>query len=250
MLVSRKRYSAVFFVCALLTMTFSSSASPKKTLQQEEFISTENPVSFVYECHPELWDKGSLSTSVEFKLKPKKGRKRCEIAVQKGLERDKPFSLSFRFLVNDTYQYSNQWHSYFQIHSFPDKGESWRCPIMALETKNGKLRMYNRWDQKKISSTKRGSCAANGNSIRSRTLFEGVSYAANVWNQFRIEGVLSTSNNECLKTYLNEALLSETCGPNTFNDARVPFFKLGIYKPTSWDKYPEISLKVKDLELN
>lgn len=250
MLVSRKRCSAGLLVCATLTMTFSSSASPKKTLQQDEFISTVSPISLVYECHPTLWDKGSLSTSVEFKLKPKKGRKRCEIAVQKGLKRDKPFSLSFRFMVDDTYQYSNQWHSYFQIHSFPDKGEIWRCPIMALETKNGKLRMFNRWDHKKVSSTEYGSCASNGNSIRSRKLFEGVTYEANVWNQFRIEGVLSTSNNECLKTYLNGVLLSETCGPNTFNDARMPFFKLGIYKPTSWDKYPEISLKVKDLELN
>ncbi|MBD1556206.1 hypothetical protein HC752_04590 [Vibrio sp. S9_S30] len=240
----------VFFLLGFVLSSQTAFAkSPKKAMNPEEFISTNEKVALVYECSPDLWKKSLSNREFEFTLKPKKGRKRCEIAVQKALKREQPFSLSFQFKVEDDYAYSNSWHSYFQIHSFPDKGENWRCPIMALETSAGKLRMFNRWDLQRISSTVDGTCASPNNSIRARTLFEDVSYSANKWHQFKIEGTLSTETSACLKTYLDGKKLSETCGPNTFNDAKMPFFKLGIYKPTRWDIYPEISIKIKELEL-
>ncbi|RTZ18671.1 heparin lyase I family protein [Vibrio penaeicida] len=248
------RIHSIAILCYLIWFTSGSNVAfannSKKLMEPGDFITTNREASLVYECHPALWKRSKLSSEIEFTLKPQKGRKRCEIAVQKALKRDVPFSLSFKFKVKDNYAYSNRWHSYFQIHSFPDKGENWRCPILALETSSGKLRMFNRWDHQKVSSTVDGTCASPRNSIGTRTLFSDVDYAVEQWHQFKIEGTLSTKASACLKTYLNGSKLSETCGPNTFNDAKMPFIKLGIYKPTSWDKYPEISMKIKELELN
>ncbi|MDP2573397.1 heparin lyase I family protein [Vibrio penaeicida] len=248
------RIHSIAILCSLIWFASGSNVAfannSKKSMEPEDFITTNRETSLVYECHPTLWNRSKLSSEIEFTLKPKKGRKRCEIAVQKALKRDEPFSLSFRFKVKDNYAYSDRWHSYFQIHSFPDKGEKWRCPIVALETRSGKLRMFNRWDHKRVSKTVDGTCASRSNSIKTRTLFKGVSYSSEKWHIFKIEGTLSNKDSACLKTYLDDQILSETCGPNTLNDEKMPFFKLGIYKPTGWDKYPEISLKIKDLELN
>ena len=246
MLLDNQQLASCLLACLIMTMSLASTATPKKELQQEEFITTKDPVSFVYECHPAHWERADDSKSIEFNLN--KIKKRCEIAVHNLLRRDKAFSLSFKFFVDDNYKHSSQWHSYFQIHSFPDEGESWRCPIFALETKNGKLRMYNRWDTAKISTTIKGTCAGEGNSIRSRTIFDNVTYKVDEWNSFLIQGVLSTSSQACVKTFLNGVKLKKSCGPNVFNDLRMPFFKLGIYKPTSWDSYDAIHLKVKDLK--
>ena len=78
---------------------------------------------------------------------------RCEVANRKLLKLDKDFVLGFSFIPLDVSDDDKFWHSVFQIHSFPDLklGESWRCPISALEVVNGQLRMFNRWDDNKIS---------------------------------------------------------------------------------------------------
>ncbi|CCO44217.1 exported hypothetical protein [Vibrio nigripulchritudo SOn1] len=181
------------------------------------------------------------------------GRKRCELATTaQRIARDKPFNLEFKLKLSSKLSDSRQWFSAFQFHSNPDKGENWRCPILALESVQGNFRMYNRWDENRISTTKNGTCGNAGNSIQYRKLFEDLNYNAEDWIPVKISGVLSYSNPEaCLSVSVGGVEMSYVCGLNTFNDGKPVYAKFGIYKPTSWDTAErEITAEYKDIRFS
>lgn len=207
-------------------------------------------LSIVNECPQATFGEEGAEPNLWFSLKYEdRARRRCELAIHHWLERDKTFDLSFEFKVtgdaNDA-----QWLSIFQIHSFPDADESWRCPIMALEAVGSNLRMFNRWDLQEISDTSVSTCASARSSIVSNMLMEDTKFELDKWQHFRIRGVMSLTANGSLRVELNNCQVGEYQGPNTFNDQRQPYFKLGLYKPTSWSisrdyrvEYRNISLK-------
>ncbi len=180
-------------------------------------------------------------------------KKRCEIVVHGALRRNKEFKLSYHFKVNDN-RYSElvdpKWFALMQFHNKPNKNEAWRCPILALESYNGTLRMFNRWDSQQISTTVNGTCANAGNSIQSRVMFRDIPYEANRWYKFEIEGELAWEDDSdvCLTVRLDDAEIAYECGPNTFNDWYQPYLKFGIYKPTTWRLYNEVRVEYKDIE--
>lgn len=182
----------------------------------------------------------------ELRYQDRKSR-RCEIASHDYLKIDQPFHISFSFSTNNVNTADHQWHSIFQIHSFPDSGERWRCPVLALEVKNGKLRMFNRWDANKISNLINGTCAAEGNSIRSRKVFAGYPIKANEIYQIVIKGTLSSGREGLLEVMINGKTLDSYKGANAFNDLRGPYLKFGIYKPTSWLSTDSLSYYYNDL---
>ncbi|BCL74045.1 hypothetical protein TUMSATVNIG1_60310 (plasmid) [Vibrio nigripulchritudo] len=206
------------------------------------------------ECHFDLITAQytRYGAGTELKLNKAPNRKRCEFAIQDVFERDasgaiKEFTLSWQFSTNDNFAHFQQWMSYFQIHSVPDSGESWRCPIMALESVSGALRMYNRWDESPISTTKNGTCGNAGNSIKYRKLFEHP-YESKIWNNVEISGRLHYEGEPCLTVKLNDNVVSNVCGPNTFNDKKVPYIKFGVYKPTTWESDEEIELYIRNIK--
>lgn len=225
-------------------------ANEKKTIEPQQFLTfpSDKTASLVFECAESLWEHDEDTGVTTFTLTPEKNRKRCEFAIQGLLQRDVRFRLSFEFKVNEVYDDPVNWHSYFQFHSFPDEGEQWRCPVSALESRGGTLRMFNRWDEQHISSTINGTCANDGNSIQARTLFSERTFNVGSWNEFTVEGVMSTNDEGHIRVSLNDELLSEVVGPNTFNDDREPYFKLGIYKPTRWAENDHIALSVRNVE--
>ncbi|CCN72550.1 heparin lyase I family protein [Vibrio nigripulchritudo] len=183
------------------------------------------------------------------KLNKAPNRKRCEFAIQDVVKRDTPFKFSFDFKTNDNFAHYNRWHSYFQLHSKPDQGEAWRCPIMALESVNGTLRMYNRWDEDRISTTTNGTCGNTGNSIEYRKLFSDYYYEPNTWYTIELSGELSYDKDACLTVKINDEVMSDVCGPNTYNDVNKPYIKFGIYKPTGWETdNEEIELNIKNVK--
>ncbi|WP_165569599.1 heparin lyase I family protein [Corallincola luteus] len=200
--------------------------------------------------HLECWHGdaliGQAPGQAGFTLGANQG-KRCEVAVHDLLERDRPFSLSFKFKTAAENSSDHYWHSYFQVHSFPDEGEQWRCPIMALEALQGELRMFNRSDKEAIAHLPNGTCAGEGNSISSRTLFENLPLTPEVWHEFRMSGVLSTSDSACLTVEIDGYVVSAECGANTFNDKSSPFLKFGIYNPTGWNGISTLSIEYKDI---
>ena len=218
----------------------------------------QKPVVQVNECNKEnlTLKTNHYGDSIELLLPyvaPPNSKKRCELVVNGALRREKGFKLSYLFKVKDN-QYSEtadpQWFAFMQFHSKPNKGEQWRCPILALESYNGTLRMFNRWDAQTVSTTVNGTCANEGNSIESRTMFRDISYQSDMWYKFEINGKLSfeEDTDACLTVLLDDAVIANECGPNTFNDWYHPYLKLGIYKPTSWSVQEDVRVEYKNVE--
>jgi len=176
---------------------------------------------------------------IKTKMNKAPNRKRCEFALKGILKRDTKFKLSFDIKMNNNFTYYSNYHMLFQIHGYPDTGESWRCPILALESVNGTFRMYNRWDKNLISTTTNGTCSKSGNTINSRTLFTDYPYEAKTWYNIELNGTLSYTSDSCLTVKINDVIQSDICGKNTYNDSIEPYFKFGIYKPTSWETTDE-----------
>lgn len=175
-------------------------------------------------------------------------RPRCEVANRTWLSLGSEFSVAFDIVANSNY-HENYWHNIMQIHSFPDlaEGEVWRCPILSVEVKDGMLRAFSRSDKEKISQTVNGSCANEGNSIRSNKLFGRIPFNSNAIYRIEVAGKLSTSQDGFLKISINDELVSFTKGPNAFNDVEGPYLKLGIYKPSGWLKPGQLSYTYSNL---
>lgn len=177
--------------------------------------------------------------SSELKVDLQRGQKRCEYVRTDLIQNEKPFSVSLQLIPLTVTRDDDQWHSVLQIHSFPDEslGERWRCPIISLEVKNGMLRMFNRWDASKVSILQNGTCAGDKNSIRSTTVFEGLPLSENEKYEIKIDTFLSTEIRDAyLKVSVNNIIFANIYGANKFNDARAPYLKFGVYKPTSWSR--------------
>lgn len=175
-------------------------------------------------------------------------RPRCEVANRTWLSLGSEFEVAFDIAVNSNY-HENYWHNIMQIHSFPDleEGEVWRCPILSVEVKGGMLRAFSRFDKERISQTINGSCANEGNSIRSNKLFDRVPFKSNANYRIEVAGKLSTGQDGFLKISINDEVVSFTKGPNAFNDVKGPYLKLGIYKPSGWLKPGQLSYTYSNL---
>ena len=101
-----------------------------------------------------------------------KSLKRCETSYFEYVKRDTNSHISFDFPhPKDGLGFPRMWTSIFQIHSKPDPGEQWRCPIAMLQVQGHTLSMWDRYDLSPISTTTNGTCADSGNSIQSRDVF-------------------------------------------------------------------------------
>jgi hypothetical protein len=168
-------------------------------------------------------------------------KKRCEIALYGIPVRDIPFRLSFDFKVNNNFKTFNNSHVLFQVHGSPDfhDGESWRTPILALQSINGSLRMINWWDENYISSVDAENIENSNKKIKLRKLFSAYNYSPEKWYTLDILGAFSYKDKSCLQVLIDEVQVSNVCGFNTYNDKNQPYFKFGVYKPTIWEKIDE-----------
>lgn len=178
--------------------------------------------------------------------------RRCEISNRTLLQLNIPFSFSFSISTSSVEYTDRQWHSIFQIHSFPDLalGEIWRCPVLAFEIQKGHIRMFNRWDINMLSKTAEGTCASDKNSISSRLLFDNYRIEKNSTYHLVVSGIMSYEENGVLDVYINGEKIAHVTGPNTFNDVEGPYLKLGIYKPTSWDVKKGLSYSYRNISFN
>lgn len=131
---------------------------------------------------------------------------------------------------------SDRWHSILQIQTFPDKGEAWRCPPFSLETMNERFRAYSRWDASPLSRTSGYHCTESGSSISAQEVISGIPVAYGEWQSISLDMFLSPYNEEgwlSLKIGQSAATMK---GGNTYNDKKLPYLKLGIYKPSGWEE--------------
>jgi hypothetical protein len=100
----------------------------------------------------------------------------------------------------------------------------------------GEFRVFNRWDEKKISETDKYGCVAPNGSIQSREVLGNIPLAYDDWRRFSLSMNVSPYKDGTLEASIGEKSSGELPGGNVYNDKRPPFIKFGIYKPAGWSE--------------
>lgn len=166
-------------------------------------------------------------------LREKDKQKRCEVAIHALDYLPLSYSISFD-VMEHAGSPSDRWHSFFQLHSFPDKAEKWRCPPVSLEAYQGQYRGFNRWDASEISKTLGYNCTEEGSSIQGRQILSERPIKYGQWQSFLLQMDATHTRKGHLKLNIENKNVYDAGGPNMFNDKKPPYIKLGIYKPAGW----------------
>lgn len=113
-------------------------------------------------------------------------------------------------------------------------GETWREPVLTLANYGDRWRVSNRWDPRPVTRA-RGTQSRD----RSQGWWIGTIHK-NEWTDFVFHVKWSHKQDGLLEVWKNGKLMIGKNGPNTYNDRRGPFLKIGIYKP-QWKSRPELS---------
>ena len=118
------------------------------------------------------------------------------------------------------------WEIVAQWHGVPDFdiGEKWRNPVIALSTNGGRWGWVNRWDAKR-NTFQAGQRQYGG--IREYDLGP---YETGVWTDWVVHVRWSYGQDGIVEVWKNGQKVIDQTGPNAFNDAHGPFFKMGLYK--------------------
>jgi Polysaccharide lyase len=127
----------------------------------------------------------------------------------------------FSIYLPDDYVPDNIWEIVAQWHAIPDNSyEAGTKPPLSLSTTRGVWTLTNKWTSDRIT---------NSSNVTSRSFNFGT-YARGRWTDwvFRIKWSYGTQG--ILEAWKNGQKVLSAKGPNTYNDARMPYFKMGIYK--------------------
>lgn len=143
---------------------------------------------------------------------------------------------SFRIFLPENYQQDTAMEILSQWHNSPDThlGENWRTPSMHLKTDNGRWMIHRRWDPNPVTKNNRPGPGGGMESV------DLGAYKTGVWTNWVVHAKWSYKSDGLLEIWRDGKLVARKTGPNTYNDKRGPFFKIGIYKP-QWKSRPERS---------
>ncbi len=176
--------------------------------------------------------------AVQFKLSQSdrdvQGSKRSELALGNlktpaNAERWYGFST----YLPDSYTADPSSEVVVQWHNEPDfaLGETWRTPALALKTIAGRWQLSNRWDPNPV--TYKNTPGAGGGKEDSSL----GPYGTNQWTDWVFHIKWSSGSDGLVEVWKNGTSLLRKVGPNTYNDQKGPFLKVGIYKP-DWKYRP------------
>jgi len=130
---------------------------------------------------------------------------------------------AFSMFLPESYKSDPSAEIVVQWHDQPDlsSGDIWKTPPLYLTTNNGDLLLRRRWDSRRIvkNNTPQGKEAINLGP-----------YPKGVWTDFVFHVKWSYKSDGLLEVWKNGKLVVKKTGPNTYNDAVGPYFKMGIYK--------------------
>lgn len=132
----------------------------------------------------------------------------------------------FSILLPEDYVPDRVWEIVAQWQGVPDSdlGEKWRNPVLALSTTGGRWSWVSRWDAKR-NTFETGKREYGG--VHEYDLGD---YAKGVWTDWVVHVRWSYGPEGFLNIWKNGQLVVDQNGPNAFNDAQGPFFKMGLYK--------------------
>jgi len=123
------------------------------------------------------------------------------------------------FLPND-YVSDPIWEIVAQWHGRADPGEANTQPPLSIQTANGVWRIVNKWTGERITTS---------SNVKNRSWNLG-SYARGRWTDWVFRIKWSYGSQGILEVWQNGRKVISASGPNTYNDARMPYFKMGLYK--------------------
>ncbi len=222
------------FVAFLSPVTVTAGTQTKHE-KLSTFFGMQSDIIQV-ECPQSSFDVNTTKTPHELSICLNKAAQevRCEITVKPFHKAPYSGALSFEMKLSHNTPHPERWLSLFQIHSFPDPSEHWRCPPLVLEAYQDTMRMHNRWDKQGISRTHGYHCAEQGSTIQNRTLFENYTYNQNEWIPVTIDTKLSHRDDGYIKTTIGSQDHALISGPTYYNDQKPPYLKFGLYKPSGW----------------
>jgi hypothetical protein len=138
----------------------------------------------------------------------------------------KEYWYGFSILLPAEYIPDGIWEIVAQWQGTPDSeiGEKWRNPLLALSTTDGRWGWVSRWDAKR-NTFETGRREYGG--IREYDLGP---YETGVWTDWVVHVKWSYRSDGFLKIWKDGKTVIDQAGPNAFNDAKGPFFKMGLYK--------------------
>jgi hypothetical protein len=107
-----------------------------------------------------------------------------------------------------------------QWHAIPDPGEKHGNPPLALVVKDGKWVLRSVWNPIQPTVKSRQKAAS----------FQLGPQDTNKWTDWVFRIRWSYGNDGVLQVWKNGKQVLNRIGPNCFNDRKMPFFKMGIYK--------------------
>ena len=142
----------------------------------------------------------------------------------------KEYWYGFSIFLPDDYIPDKIWEIVAQWNCIPDYdvGEKWRNPVLALSTTAGRWSWVTRWD------AKRNTFESGKREYGGEHEYDLGPYQRNVWTDWVLHIKWSFKPDGILQVWKNGEKLIDQTGPNAFNDAHGPIFKMGLYK--GWSK--------------
>ncbi len=150
--------------------------------------------------------------------------KRAELQIdgigEIGTGRD--YWYGFRTYLPDDWQFDIEYEVLAQWKGKRDKslGEQSKSPALALRTRKKVLYITNRWDDRIVTPE---------NHSPNETIWQG-SRDVGVWAKWVVHARWSFRDDGLLEIWKDGRQIVEKHGPNTYNDRRGMYFKVGIYK--------------------
>lgn len=155
-------------------------------------------------------------------------RRRCEVEIQGPDIRGQWLEAQFDVKLNEAAARPKQPIIIFQIHSRPDPGEQWRCPIAALRALPNNLELGGAYDFSEISRPAANGCIGPESTIKGYRAFLDKPATANTFMSLRLRYRLSLRYGDVV-AFRDGKEAGEAKGPNMMNDKTKPFLKMGIY---------------------
>jgi hypothetical protein len=130
----------------------------------------------------------------------------------------------FSIFIPDNWATDSSGEILAQWHNTPDAGEAGGSPPLALSVSGATWFISNKWDSERVAK-KSGYDGSVAYSVGTVGKGEWTDWVFHIkWSYQGKDGLL--------EVWKNGKRVVQKHGPNTFNDAKGPYFKFGIYK---WD---------------
>jgi hypothetical protein len=144
---------------------------------------------------------------------------RSEMAFAPATGKDRWYSFAV-FFPND-YASDSGDEVITQWHSFPDAGEIWRSPSLAMYLHNDKFKFSLDFNAEPVS---------NISHTVNRTHFDLGAVPKGVWIEFVFHVIHSYESDGLVEIWQNGTKVLTHKGGNSWNDKQLPYWKVGIYK--------------------